>query len=244
MRAYMRIIVVLAMLLTAVTVMGAGEEADELSARLVERMPGLKISSIRKLPQLDLYEVVGNGLQIFYTDANGDLALFGNLVDLQTHANLTEQRRSEVSVVDFSQLPLDLAIVKVKGDGSRRMAVFVDPDCPFCKRLEQELSGVSDVTLYIYLLPLDSIHPDAARKARAVWCAEDRVQAWDALMLQGKEPPAPAADCKDPITDIAKLAGKLSIEGTPGLVFGNGKRVPGAIDAQQIEQLLNVPGKS
>jgi len=244
MRGYRQIVVVLVMLLTTGSVMASGEEDNALSARLVERMPGLKISSIRKLPQLDLYEVVGNGLQIFYTDASGDLALFGNLVDLKTRTNLTEQRRTEASVVDFSQLPLDLAIVKVKGDGSRKMAVFVDPDCPYCKRLEQELSGVSDVTLYIYLLPLDSIHPDAARKARAVWCAEDRVQAWDALMLQGKEPPVPAAECKDPIADIAKLAGKLSIEGTPGLVFGNGTRVPGAIDARQIEQLLNAPGKS
>ena len=165
-------------------------------------------------------------------------------MDLKSHSNLTEQRRSELSTVDFSRLPLDKAIVKVKGDGSRKLAIFTDPDCPYCKQLEKELSGVSNVTVYIFLFPLAQLHPDAPRKAKAVWCAADRVKAWDDLMLSGQEPPAPKAGCETPIADIARVGEELHINGTPGLIFSNGKLVPGAIPAADIEKLLNGVGKS
>ena len=222
----------------------AGEVEDQLRATLIQRLPSLTVVSITKLPQFDLYEVVGNGNRIFYTDAKGEFALMGNLIDLKTRVNLTQERQDQLNVVDFSRLPLDKAVVKVKGDGSRKIAIFTDPDCPYCKRLEQELAKVSNVTVYVFLYPLPQLHPDAPRKARAVWCASDRAKAWDALMLEGKEPSAPAPECKDPIAEVAKVATEVGIRGTPGLVFANGKLVPGAISAEQIEQYLNVPGKS
>jgi thiol:disulfide interchange protein DsbC len=222
----------------------AGEVENRLRATLLERLPGARIESISKLPKLDLYEVVMAGLRIVYVDPNGDFALFGNLVDLKSRTNLTERRQQELSVVDFARLPLDKAIVKVKGNGSRRLAIFTDPDCPFCQRLEAELAKVTDVTVYIFLLPIPQLHPDAARKARAVWCAHNPVKAWDELMLERKEPPVAADGCTDPIAAIAKLADQLNITGTPGLVFGSGRLVPGAINAQQIEQYLQAPGKS
>jgi thiol:disulfide interchange protein DsbC len=220
-----------------------GEVEDQLRATLAQRLPGITIESITKLPQLDLYEVVSTGKRIFYTDAKGEFGLVGNLIDLKTRANLTQQRQDELNVVDFAQLPLDKAIVKVKGDGSRKLAVFTDPDCPFCKRLEHELAKVSDVTVYVFLFPLPKLHPDAPRKARAVWCAADPAKAWDALMLEGKEPAAPGPECKDPLAEVAKVADAIGIQGTPGLAFPNGKLVPGAIGAEQIEQYLNAPGK-
>lgn len=236
------------MLVTAVAVgfpiARAGEVEDQLRATLTERMPGAKIDSITKLPHLELYEVVFNGSRLFYVDPSGQFALFGSLVDLKARTNLTEERQSELNVVDFAKLPLDKAIVKVKGDGSRKLAVFTDPDCPYCQRLERELSSVSNVTLYIFLFPIPQLHPDAERKARAVWCSADKVKAWDDLMLERKEPLAAAADCKDPIADIAKLAEQFKIHGTPGLIFPSGRLVPGAIPAQQIEQYLGGREKS
>jgi thiol:disulfide interchange protein DsbC len=232
-----------AALLAGAALAHAQSAEEKLSAVLLERLPGLKIESIRKLPQIDLYEVVHNGRRILYTDAAGDLGLFGNLVDLKTRTNLTEARQNELNVVDFAALPLDKAIVKVKGKGTRKMAVFTDPDCPYCKRLENELKNVDDVIVYVFLYPIAQLHPDAPRKARAVWCAADPVGAWDALMLQGKEPPTAAESCKDPIGDIAKVAEQLNIQGTPGLVFSSGRLVPGAIGAKQIEELLDA-GKS
>jgi thiol:disulfide interchange protein DsbC len=222
-----------------------GAEEEAIRAALNASMPGVTINRITKLPYADLYEVVANEVNVFYTDAKGEVGLFGNLVVLKSRTNLTEQRRSELTTVDFARLPLDKSIVKVKGDGSRKLAIFTDPDCPYCKRLEQELSGVDNVTLYIFLLPLSQLHPDAPRKAKAVWCAPNRVQAWDRLMLEGREPDgAQEAACNTPIEDIARLAEQLHINGTPGLIFSTGKMVPGALPAQEIEKLLSEAGKS
>lgn len=236
----------LALLLAGLSspVWAAGEEA-QIRAALAAAMPGVTIKSITKLPYADLYEVVMNGSNVFYTDSKGQIGLFGNLVELKSRTNLTEQRRRELTTVDFSRLPLDKAIIKVKGNGSRKLAIFTDPDCPYCKRLEQDMKGITDVTVYVFLFPLAQLHPDAPRKAKAIWCAPDRVQAWDDLMLQGKEPEATTeAGCSTPMDEIARLARELNISGTPGLIFGNGKMVPGAIPASDIEKFLNEEGKS
>jgi len=222
----------------------AGSDEDQIRAVLTATVPQLHIDSITKLPYGDLYEVVVNKTNVFYTTSKGEVGLFGSLVDLKTHANLTELRRAELRTVDFQRLPLDKAIVKVKGDGSRKLAVFTDPDCPYCKQLEKDLSGVNNVTLYIFLYPIPQLHPDAARKAKAIWCAPDRVKAWDELMTGGKAPPEPAAGCETPIADITKMGEELGIDGTPGLIFGNGRMVRGAIPAADIEKYLNGASKS
>lgn len=218
---------------------GAGGEHAELRRMLSQRMPGVRIGDIRPLPFGGLYEVVANGLNVFYTNARGDVALMGEMIELGSGRNLTRERLARLHTVDFDQLPLDKAIVKVKGDGSRRMALFSDPDCPFCRQLEHELAAVTDVTIYTFLLPLPSLHPDATRKAQKVWCAPDRARAWDELMLAGREPPD-AATCETPLRDIAALADRLNISGTPGIVFGSGRLVPGALGRAELEQQLNV----
>jgi thiol:disulfide interchange protein DsbC len=163
--------------------------------------------------------------------------LVGRLVDIRTHENLTDKRIAELSRVEFSTLPLERAIVTVKGSGARKLAVFSDPDCPYCKQLERELDGVGDVTIYTFLFPLTSIHPDAERKARLVWCAPDRARAWSELMLLGREPEN-VATCSSPIAENLRLGEKLSIEGTPGIVFASGRLVPGVIGREQIERYL------
>lgn len=219
-------------------------EFDPLRGTLAEKMPQVTIGDIRKLPYADLYEVQGNGVNVFYTDAEGKVAFFGNLVDLQTQVNLSEQRKQELMVVDFSALPLDKAVVTVKGNGGRKLAVFSDPDCPYCKQLEQELRDVTDVTIYTFLYPLADLHPDAPRKARLVWCASDRAKAWEELMLNGKEPAAASPECEAPLGAVADVAKKMWILGTPGMVFDSGKLVPGAIPRAQIEELLSTDRKS
>ena len=220
------------------------EDFHDLRRDLSAHLPQVTVGEIRKLPDSDLYEVQWNGTNVFYTDAHGDLGLFGSLVDLKTKINLSEARKSELLQTDFSALPLDMAFEKVKGDGSRKLAVFSDPDCPYCKQLEQELAGVTNVTIYTFLFPLAQLHPDAPRKARAVWCAPDRAKAWDDLMLDGKEPGAPVTDCEAPLGDISEVARKLWILGTPGIVFGNGRLVPGVVPGAQIEMYLNAGGGS
>jgi thiol:disulfide interchange protein DsbC len=236
---------VFAGVLLALLSVSASADEKEVRDAVTAALQGAKIGPITKLPYGDLYEVIINGVNVLYTDSKGQVGLFGNLVELKTRKNLTELRRDELMVVDFSKLPLDKAIVKVKGNGSRKLAIFTDPDCPYCKQLEKELANVTDVTVYIFLLPLTQLHPDASRKATAIWCSTDRVKAWDELMQSGKEPgEGKAKECATPIADIAKLAQQLNISGTPGLVFSNGKLVPGAVPAEQIETLLAAAAKS
>ena len=232
-----RLVLAATLMLSAAAALG-GEVEDRLRATLIQRLPGLTIESITKLPQLDLYEVVGNGNRIFYTDAKGEFGLMGNLIDLKTRANLTQQRQDELNVVDFAQLPLDKAIVKVKGDGSRKIAIFTDPDCPFCKRVENDLAKLDNVTIYMFLYPIESLHPGAPEVAKRIWCSPDKVKAWDDYM-SSKVRPSAAPTCDNPVDKIVEYGRKKNINGTPTLIFATGERVPGAISAAQIETLLN-----
>ena len=168
----------------------------------------------------------------------------GNLIDLKTRANLTQQRQDQLNVVDFSRLPLDKAIVKVKGDGSRKIAIFTDPDCPYCKRLEQELAKVSNVTVYVFLLPAPATASRcAAQGARGVvrggpGASLGRVDAGRQGAVRARSRNARTRSPK-----WRKWPTEVGIQGTPGLVFANGKLVPGAISAEQIEQYLNAAGE-
>jgi thiol:disulfide interchange protein DsbC len=230
-----------AMAAAILLMMAMSATADEftgLKQILTERMPQTAIGELSAVQGTDFIEVQINGRDLIYTNRDGSVAFVGTMYDLKTRANLTESRKADLSWIDFATLPLDKAIVKVKGNGSRKLAVFTDPDCPYCKRLESELSAVTDATIYVFLYPLVDLHPDAARKARLVWCAADRGKAWDELMSAGIEPPAAAGSCEDPLGDISVVAKRLWITGTPGLVFGNGRVVPGLISHDQIEQHL------
>lgn len=229
------IVLLAASLVTAVN--AAADEAG-LRAVLEERMQGARIGKISPAPIPGLYEVVVNGINVVYVDEKGEFAVLGNVINLQTKENLTKMRAEELAVVDFSKIPLKQAIKKVKGDGSRKLVVFSDPDCPHCKQLEKELAFVNNVTIYTMLYPIAELHPDARKRSEAVWCSSDRVKAWENLMLYGKEPTPAKATCKTPLDDIQALAKNLNIDGTPGLVFQNGKLVPGSLKTEQIEALL------
>lgn len=222
----------------------SADEVDAIKQSLAHSMPGVAIRQVTRTPYAGLYEVVANGNTIFYTNDKAEVAIVGSMIELDTKKNLTDQHKEELLTVDFSQLPLDKAIVRVKGDGSRKLAVFSDPDCPYCKQLEKELRDITNATIYIFLYPLTEIHPDADRKAELIWCAKDPVQAWDEWMLNGKEPAPVKKKCETPVRMIAALAQKLWIGATPGIVFANGRLVPGLIPPQQIEALLQAGGKS
>ncbi len=213
-------------------------DVEKMRKQLSERMPGTHIGAITKSPYAGLYEVVANGFNVFYTDEDADIAIIGKMIDLKTTKDLVQERTHELMHVDFASLPLDKAIVKVKGNGSRKLAIFSDPDCPFCHELEQELAKVNDVTIYIFLYPLTELHPDSERKAKLVWCAGNPAKAWDELMLHGKEPAATDKPCEPPLKEIKALAQKNWITGTPGLVFPDGQLVAGSVNSVQIENDL------
>jgi thiol:disulfide interchange protein DsbC len=226
-----------ALSLTAFAAPLQADDTDALRASLQKAMPDVRIGEIRPT-SWGMYEVVANGLSVFYTDAKGEIGLFGRAVELSTRTDLSQRRIAELRRVDFAQLPLDKAIVRVNGAGTRRLAVFADPDCPYCKEMEPDLVALPDVTIYTFLLPLPSIHPDAMRKSTLIWCAPDRARAWDDWMLRGKLPENPNLGCATPMLELTDLAKRLNIEGTPGLVFSDGELVPGTLSRHELEARL------
>lgn len=213
------------------------KEPPGLRKTIEERYPQLHIVSVRAAEIPGLYEVyTGDG--IIYSDAAGDYLLNGPLVDSRTKANVTKQHLDAFNSVDFDKLPLDQAIKTVRGNGARRVAVFEDPDCPYCKELEKELQKVDNVTIYTFLYPLTALHPAARVNAHAIWCAPDRSSAWHDWMLDGKIPAAAASCTADPIDPLLMLGQSLHINSTPVMFLEHGKRVSGAQSAGEIEALL------
>jgi thiol:disulfide interchange protein DsbC len=211
-------------------------EALAVKKTLEQKFPGGDIRGVVKTPYFGLYEVQFDD-RVLYTDAKVKYLLVGSVYDTESKTNLTEDRQRKLNRVDVSKLPLDLAIKKVKGTGERKLVVFSDADCPFCAKLEQELKTVDNVTIYTYLFPIDQLHPDAARKSRAIWCAPDRQQAWDAFFESGTVPDN-KGDCGDPIAQTAELGARYKVTATPTLVFADGSIVPGAIPASRIDAEL------
>lgn len=212
----------------------AGEK--EIRQAMQSRFPNIgKLEHVVKTPYSGLYEIVIDG-QLFYIDAQGQYLFEGSVIDTRTRRDLSEERRSKLFAIDFDSLPLDLAVKRVKGNGKRRMAYFTDPNCTYCKRLEKELSKVSDVTLYIYLFPLFE-GSDAI--VRNVYCAKDPIKAWDDWMQNGVAPTN--ANCKTPTEQVKALGKKLRVSGTPNLIFANGVQAPGYMPAEELEKRLNEP---
>jgi thiol:disulfide interchange protein DsbC len=213
--------------------------ADEAAVKkgLLAKFPGASIKSIVKTPLAGLYEVYMDG-DLLYTDDKVGYLFVGNLIDLKSKRNLTEESMQKLSKVKFDSLPLEDAIKVVKGNGKRRIAVFSDPDCPFCKRFEAELKSVNDITIYTFLFPIEGLHSGATDKAKAIWCSPDRAKAWQDWIVQGIAPKS-AGSCATPLERIAGLGARLGIKGTPTIFIGDGQRVPGMIPAAKLEAILS-----
>lgn len=233
----MRTTVITALALAGVMIAGAAQ-ADEATVKklLGERVPELQVQGVKKAPVPGWYEVF-SGNKIYYVDELADYIFAGALIEAKTKRNLTEERIRDLMRVKFEVLPFDDAIKVVKGDGSRKLAVFEDPDCPFCKRVEADIAKLDNYTLYVFLYPIEQLHSDAVNKSKKVWCAKDRSKAWLDLMLKNQAPQN-KGDCANPIARNIDLAAQLRISGTPALIFEDGRLFPGAIPKEQIDKLL------
>jgi thiol:disulfide interchange protein DsbC len=219
---------------------GAGAaRIDALKANLQARFPDAKIESISPSPIPGVYEVVSPSI-IVYSDISGEYVLMGPMIESRSGWNMTEERLGELHAIDYDALPFDRAIRIVKGNGRRRMAVFADPFCPFCKELEHALEQVTDVTIEVFLLPLEGLHPGATQKARDIWCSADPAKSWIGTLLHQEPVATSGSGCEsDPVAHIQQLARELRINSTPTVVFGNGTRMDGALSAGQLERLLD-----
>lgn len=213
----------------------SAQEAN-IRKNLAERLPNFpKIEEVNKTPMDGLYEIRVNGSEILYTDADGNFLIQGSLIDTQAKVNLTEARVDKLTAIPFKDLPFKDSFTIVKGNGKRKLAVFEDPNCGYCKRFERDLAKLDNVTVHVFLYPI--LSKDSGEKSKAVWCAKDKGKTFTDWMV--KDIPIPAASCDTAAVDRNFEFGKKNrITGTPTMFFVDGTRVPGAIPTERIEKLL------
>ncbi|MDD2924855.1 DsbC family protein [Rhodoferax sp.] len=224
---------------TLLATSGAWAQEAAIRKNLGERIPQLgKIDEISKTPIPGVFEI-RVGTDILYADAQGNYLIQGSLIDTKQRRNLTEERVDKLTAIDFSTLPFKDAFTIVRGDGKRKLAVFEDPNCGYCKRFEKDLQKINNVTVYLFLYPI--LSPDSGEKSRNIWCAKDKAKTWQDWMVRDITPPAVSCDSAA-VTRNVDLGHKYKITGTPTLVFADGTRVPGAVGADQVEKRLAQAG--
>lgn len=219
--------------------LGLSAVAQEATIRknLAERIPQLQaIDEVSKSPMAGLYEVRVNGTEIYYTDAEANFLFQGSLIDTKQRRNLTEERVDKLTAINFEALPFKDAFTIVRGNGKRRLAVFQDPNCGYCKRFERDVQKLNHVTIHMFLYPI--LSADSNEKSKNIWCAKDRVKAWQDWMVRDQAPVAANCDASAIARNI-DIGRKFKITGTPTLVFVDGSRVPGAISVAEVEKHLS-----
>jgi thiol:disulfide interchange protein DsbC len=233
-------------LLAALTLFAAVGHADEQAIRKVfkEKLPEVKVLEVRRLPYAGLYEIAvqrRDDYAVFYSDATAQVILAGNLIEMRTERNLTEERVRQLSAIDWNKLPFHWAVTTRRGDGRRQIAIFSDPNCPFCRKFEKDLATVDDITIHIFMWPV--VKAESVRQTKSVWCSKDRAKAWNDLMLKGIEPTAPT-DCKNPIDDLVALGKRLGATATPTWFLPNGQKYMGALPMSEVVPLLDATARN
>lgn len=230
--------ILLLCLLMAATAAAVADEATVRRA-LQDQLGDTRVESVQKAPFGDLYEVVlrdAEGMHIVYVDAAASVILTGPAIDAKTGQNLTEERARKLGAIKWASLPFDDAITIVRGNGRRKIAVFSDPNCPFCKRFEKDLAQLDDSTVHIFLFPV--IRPESVAQTKAVWCSPDRAKAWRDLMLRQVQPTA-KPDCKTPVEKLVALGRRLGASSTPTWIVETGERYSGALASEDVRKILD-----
>ena len=215
----------------------AASQNDPAFIKMIETRlgQGAKVDAVSKTPYSGLYEIKVNG-DIAYVDEKADYLFMGNVIDLKTHQDMTKAKQDEMNRVVFADLPFNLAIKQVKGDGKRVIAIFEDPNCGYCKRFRKNLQSVNNLTVYTFMFNI--LAESSSVISRNVWCSPNKVKAWDDWMLGGTQAATAPANCTSPNNQVLELGKKLKITGTPTIFFVDGSRVPGAIENTDLETKL------
>lgn len=229
--------------LAATLLFAASAQANETVIRkaLTEQFPRATIASVKPTPYSGLFEVYLDG-QLVYVDAKARYIFAGDVIDLKSRSNLTQARLNQLQAVKWDSLPLGNALKTVKGNGARKLAVFSDVDCPYCRKFEAELAKIDNITVYTFLYPIEGLHPKAVQISRQIWCAPDRNKAWDDYIANSTVPKNDGK-CNNPVDATIALGNKLKVSGTPTIFFTNGQRVPGMVPAAQLEKMLAAAGQ-
>jgi thiol:disulfide interchange protein DsbC len=207
---------------------------------LAQRYPDATIEAVYLSTDIPGWYEVVTSADIAYSNPGGELLLIGRLIDSRTKEDLSARHWSQLHAIDFRTLPLERAIKTVHGNGSRVLAVFADPDCPYCRKLERELQGAKDLTVYTFLFPIAELHPEAGQHSEQIWCSADAAKSWAGWVLD--RTPLPAAGCANaPIAELAALGARLKITATPTMFTADGTRIVGAVDMAELERRLAAP---
>lgn len=212
----------------------------EVRKNFQARYPNIPIESVTRTPLPGIWEVFANGALIYTDEKVTHVFIDARLIDAVKRVDLSSERMRKLQAISFDSLPLDAAFRIVRGSGKRRVAYFADPNCGFCRKFEQELLAVNDVTIHVFMYPI--LSPDSVEKSKSVWCSKDRARAWNDMMLKGVNPTAPGT-CQNPIDRIVEFGRVKGINGTPTLVFADGSRVPGMIPAAEMQKMLDAAGR-
>ena len=231
----MRILRLLLVLMLGLTsTQSYAQATDKIKAELVKQLGAtVQIKSIAPSPIPGVFEVVVNNT-VVYTDATAKYLIQGSIVDLKTGTNLTELKEDELNKIKFTDLPIKDALRTVRGDGTRVIAVFADPNCGYCKTLEKNLLTMDNITIFTYLIPI--LSADSTVKSKAIWCSAEPSKTWISWMVQQVPPPSSKADCTNPLDRNLALAKKIGVTGTPAIFFSDGTRIPGAVSKETIEK--------
>lgn len=218
-------------------------QANEAEVRknMQARYPGIPVESVTRTPLPGIYEVYAGGTVLYTDEKVNYLIAEGRLVDAKTRTDLTAERLRKLRAIPFNALPLNLSFTIVRGNGRRKVAYFADPNCSYCRRFEQDLLAVNDITIHVFMYAM--LSQDSVEKARSVWCSKDRAKAWNDWMQKGVAPTAPG-DCETPIDKIIQYGREKGINGTPTLVLADGSRIPGAIPAANLVKLMDEAAKN
>jgi thiol:disulfide interchange protein DsbC len=209
------------------------QNTQQIKAELQKRLGSTaNIKGVSASPVPGLFEVQLNS-EIFYTDANAKYLIQGEVIELATGQNLTEKRQADLNRIRWSDLPLGNAVKMVRGNGSRQLAVFADPNCGYCKRLEKTFLQLDNVTIYTFLLPI--LSADSVQKSKQIWCSSDATKAWTDWTINNTTPSG-KGECTTPIDKNLALAKSYGVTGTPTLFFTDGSRFPGAVQLSDIEK--------
>ena len=224
----------------------AAAQADEQAIRkmLKAKLPDAKVLSVKKLPYAGLHEVAvhqADSPRVFYTDGEARVILVGaNLIETTSGRSLTEERLRQLASIDWSTLPFQWALTTRRGSGRREIAIFSDPNCPFCRTFERELAQVEDITVHIFMYPV--IKPESVQQSKSVWCSKDRAKAWNDLMLRDIQPTAPT-ECQNPINQLVAAGKKLDAKSTPTWFLRTGEKYQGALPMSTVVPLLDAAAR-
>ena len=205
---------------------------DTVKSNLSKQHPKLNIENIQATDMKGIYSGSMDG-QVVYLGEDAQHILVGSMYRLSDQKNLTQDLVLKQNSIDWKKLPLQDAVKSVRGNGKRQIAIFSDPNCPYCKQLETELNKLNDVTIYTFIYPIKN---QSIAVSKQVFCEKAPALAWSNLISKGIQPSSKKA-CANPVDRNLSLGKSLGLNGTPAIIFSNGFKVMGSHPAQEIEKM-------